>query len=92
MLDQSLKGKMFYRLFAKSLKNSALMLIYKKYFINSKTMLKNFITFGIIDVNCFQILSTNDLLKLSFHLLIALLRPDVIACNYITSTPICHHF
>jgi len=29
-----------------------------------------------------QVMSTNQFFKLGFHLLIAFLRPDVIACSY----------
>jgi len=52
--------------------------------MNFMTNDSNSLTFGIIEVDCLQIVSTDHFLKLSFHLLISFLRPDVIACNYNT--------
>ena len=52
--------------------------------MNFMTNDNNSLTFGIIEVDCLQIVSTDHFLKLSFHLLISFLRPDVITCNYNT--------
>jgi len=40
------------------------------------------LTFRIIKMDCLQVVSTNHVLKLGFHLLVSFLRSDVIAYNY----------